>query len=398
MQRVRAFRHLAIAICAQLLAGCGGASSDEAPTAQLVDSAGVTIITHGAAPFPDTIPTTPVLSIGTEGDPDYEFFRLRQISPLASGNIVVANGGTSELLFYDSGGTFLRRAGQPGEGPAEFGFLTTVYTGAGDTLVVMDPRRRRLVMFDSAGAFVRGESFAEDLTSAPPEGMCVFPGLLGVLADGARLTRGWGCMQFEGGDGLRPTMMTVDLVRGSTRDTLGTFNSNTVWERGGAEAGPDMYSLLPLGAVMSWAVGKDRAYLSEGSQYEAKVFDSIGRLAAIYREDDQPPAVTSSDRDEYRRSRVEAGNELPDDVPFPDVLAGYERLVLSYEGQLWAQWAAPPSEDHLRWTVWSEDGMTREHLVLPDVRIEAVRDRRAYGYVVNDLGIQTVVVLDVTGR
>jgi len=379
------------------IVGCGDTQPPDSPQVEVRDSADVRIIAHGSSPFFDTVPRQPVLSIGREGDSDYEFFGIRQISPLGSGNVVVANGGTSELIFYGSDGSFLRRVGQRGEGPSEFGFLTTVYTRTEDTLAVMDPRRRRLVVFDSAGVFVRGEPFAADLTTAPPDGICVVPGLLGVLADGARLTRGWGCMQFIGSDGLRPTLMTLELVRGENRDMLGRYSSNTVWERGGVEPGRDSYALIPLGAVMSWAVGSDRVYLSQGVRYEVSVYDGSGSLITILREDHTPSAVTSSVRSAYLEARLEVGDTIGSDVPFPAEMGAYQRLVLSHEGELWAQWASRPSESMMRWTIWSSDGMVLRHIVLPDVRVEAVRGGRIYAHLENEVGIQTVVVLEVPG-
>jgi hypothetical protein len=151
------------------LLACDPSASATPSVVAVADSAGVRIVTHPGGPFLDTVPMEPVLSIGREGDPDYEFFRVQQVSTLASGNIVVANGGTSELRFYGPDGTFVRRAGRQGGGPAEFGFLSTVYLRPGDTLAVMDSRRRRLAYFDSAGTFVRGESFGEGLEAFTPD-------------------------------------------------------------------------------------------------------------------------------------------------------------------------------------------------------------------------------------
>ena len=122
-----------------VLVGCYDPDAlDSVSTVAVRDSLGIRIVTRGPGPFEDTVALRPSLSIGREGDPDYEFFSIRQLSALASGNIVVANGGTSELLFFGADGRHLRRVGQRGEGPSEFGLLTTVYTRAGDTLAVMD--------------------------------------------------------------------------------------------------------------------------------------------------------------------------------------------------------------------------------------------------------------------
>lgn len=378
------------------LPACTGSNESPLGAVTLEDSAGIRIVSHAAGPFLDTVPLEPVLSIGREGDPDYEFFGVRQVSPLASGNVVVANGGTSELMFYSPDGEYLRRVGRRGEGPSEFGFLTTVYTRDGDTLTVMDPRRRRLVHFDSSGTFVRGESFAQDLTSADPTSMCRFPGLMGLLADGTRLTRGWGCMEFTGADGVRPTMTTMVLARGERRDTVGTFNTNNVWERSSGE-GPDAFDLIPFSHVMGWATGRDRIFLSHGIDYSVFVYDSVGALRRIFREEISPPSVTREDRELYREERAARERPHPDDVPFPDHFGAYRRLLVSHEGELWARWAERPSEEVIRWTVYSADGQTIRRVVLPNIEVHAIRDGRIYGHTENDLGIQTILVLEDSG-
>lgn len=376
---------------------CTGSDGRSPRAWTLRDSAGIRIVTHVSAPSMDTIPLEPALSIGAEGDPDYEFFRVGQVSPLGSGNIVVANGGTSELMFYSPEGEFLRRVGRTGEGPSEFGFLATVHVRGGDTLTVVDPRRRRLVHFDSSGTFVRGESFAQDLTSASPTSMCVVPGLMGLLADGTRLTTGWGCMEFTGSDGIRPTTTTLVLARGERRDTIGTLNTINVWERGSG-TGPDAFDLLPFSHVVSWATGPGSVYLSGGVDYSILVYDSVGALRQIVREEGLAPGVTREDRGLYREEQVARGRPHPDDVPFPERFGAYSRLLVSHEGDLWARWAERPSEEMVRWTVYSADGQTIRRLVLPKIEVHAVRDGRIYGHTEDDVGIQTILVLNDGGR
>ena len=189
--------------------------------------------------------------------------------------------------------------------------------------------------------------------------------------------------------------MTLELVRPESRDTIGRFNSNTVWERGGAQEGPDMYALIPFGAVMSWETGPDKVYISEGFEFEVLVFDDVGTLVTILREFDATPTVGDADRDAYRDERLAEGRPHPDDVPFAERFGSYRKLLLSYEGELWAQWAQRPADEGRRWTIWSADRTSSRRVVLPDINVQAVRGGRVYGYLENALGIQTVVILSV---
>ncbi|MEM7416656.1 MAG: 6-bladed beta-propeller [Gemmatimonadota bacterium] len=371
-------------------------SVEEPPTPaanEVRDSAGVQILI-AAAPSFDTVHLATSLEIGGEGDPDYEFFRVQQISPLASGNIVVTNGGTHELLFYDAVGSFIRRVGRRGEGPGEFGFLSTVYPWAGDSLITSDPRNRRISVFDSAGVFGRDANFSTALTDVAPETTCAFPGLNGVLGDGAWFTRGWGCMEFNGADGPKDATVTMEIVHEERNDTIGTFTSNRVWEHGDADPGPGMWSMIRFDAVMRTATTSDHVYLSLGTSHDVFVYDGSGALVTILRERAELDPVSNADIEAYRAARLAEGDTVDADQPFAEHFAGYDRLIISHEGELWAKWTERPTEEGRRWTVWSADRTERRNYLLPDLDIRAMRGGKLYALTRDDLGLQQVVVLD----
>ncbi|MCH7563288.1 MAG: hypothetical protein IH968_05620 [Gemmatimonadetes bacterium] len=384
------------AFTAALALACSAPDLNEQPDLVTVrDSLGVRIVTYAAGPFDDTISAVPLLTIGQEGQPDYEFFRIRSVVSLASGNVVVANSGTPELRFYGADGRHLRTVGRRGGGPAEFGFLSTLWVRPGDTLAVMDARRRRVVYFDSAGTFARGESYAADLSRLPPEGGCAYPNLMGLLGNGVRLTRGWQCMQLEGRDGKRPILTPIILVRPDRQLNVGVFTTGWIWERGSPTNPRDYYALIPFAGDIKYAIGDESIYLSEGSHLEIMVFDAHGQRSGVLREDSAPPRVTQADRDAYIAERAAAKRPHPEDVPFPERFPSYSRLVLSYEGELWAQRHPRPEDEVQHWVVFSPSGQKIRRVVVPDITVESVRGGRIYGHRSDSLGIQTVVVLDV---
>jgi len=377
---------------------CGPDEAQPSRLASVRDSAGIRIVTYPSGVFQDTVPREPVLTIGREGDLDYEFFRISSIVGLASGNVVVANGGTYELRFFDKGGRFLRTVGRNGEGPAEFGFLSGVWVRPGDTLVVNDPGRRRLVYFDSAGAFIRGESYAGDLDNMPGDGEatgpCIFPSLQGLLGEGKRLIHGWGCMQFRGGTGRRPTLLDVDVVGPDGRRNLGAFNVAWVWERGRTDDPRNAYSMIPFQGAMRTAAGADRIYLSQPSEYEIQAYAPDGTLVSLLREDTVPPAVTETDLEMLLAGLPEGRNPFAQDVPLPERFGSYDQLLISHEGDLWARHFRRPGVPNQRWVVFpAGDGDVRR-VVLPDLQVESIRDGRIYGRRSDSLGIERVVVLD----
>jgi hypothetical protein len=89
--------------------GCENpAARQDASTAR--DSAGVRIVENlrGTWTTPWQIGAEPLLSIGSvDGDPDHLLYRVIGAVGLPGGQIVVANEGSLELLFYDKDGNLL---------------------------------------------------------------------------------------------------------------------------------------------------------------------------------------------------------------------------------------------------------------------------------------------------
>jgi hypothetical protein len=95
-----------------------------------------------------TIASQPMLTIGSvEGTPEYELYRASSAARLSDGRIVVANGGTNELRFFDRSGRHIASVGRTGEGPGEFRDLQRVWTLTGDSLLAYDFMPARLSVF-----------------------------------------------------------------------------------------------------------------------------------------------------------------------------------------------------------------------------------------------------------
>ena len=109
------------------------AESDAPATLQheIHDSAGIPIVAN-RAPAPGSrlgwvTGDEPVVSIGTRDASDvFQFYRVGGATRLADGRIVVANGGSNELLVFDADGNHLDAWAGQGEGPGEFWYLSTV--------------------------------------------------------------------------------------------------------------------------------------------------------------------------------------------------------------------------------------------------------------------------------
>lgn len=140
-----------------LLPSCDDATGD--PTVQRIDSAGVPVVVNAA---PDStspvwrLSAEPLVEIGAvDGPEEYQLFRAATGAVLSGGTIVIGNGGTQELRFYDAAGGHLRTAGGQGEGPGQFVRLSLLGTFGGDSLLVWDIQQRRFSVFAPDGTFAR---------------------------------------------------------------------------------------------------------------------------------------------------------------------------------------------------------------------------------------------------
>src|SRR5262245_58986830 len=68
-----------------------------------------------------TLDPQPVLEIANESQgPNTLFTRIAHIERLSTGELLVVDGATRELRFFDARGQFVRKTGRNGGGPGEF--------------------------------------------------------------------------------------------------------------------------------------------------------------------------------------------------------------------------------------------------------------------------------------
>jgi len=105
-----------------------------------------------------TLSENPVLSIGVvEGEDPFQFHTAASSRLLDDGRLVVVNGGSSEVRFFDKEGRFLESFGGPGEGPGEFRAARQIREMSDGTLRVWDQRLARYSYHAGDGSHLRVE-------------------------------------------------------------------------------------------------------------------------------------------------------------------------------------------------------------------------------------------------
>ncbi len=351
------FARHSLPISILLAAACGGRDAQD--TYDVRDSAGITIHENLAGQWSEatawTLSSDPVLTIGTlDGPEEYQLFRVRAAVRIGTGDIVVANGGTSELRFYDSNGAHLRTVGREGGGPGEFKGMGGAWRLGNDSIVVSDFGNARLAVFDSHGEL--GRTFRLD--QVPDAGRAV---PVSVFADGSFLLSAIARPPGEPQQGLRRDSILY-VRQSATGELLEELVKRPGRERLIAQLEGNRIAIMsaPYGPTPSAAAAGARWFYGFGKRYEIEVYAVDGTLTHLYRRAKENRPITAEIAEAYRErmsgsnmppafARLRAGMGLPETMP------AFGRIVTSDNGGLWVQNYTLPDEQP-SWAVFRDDG------------------------------------------
>jgi hypothetical protein len=392
------------------LSACLGSGDSQKATeaVRVRDSAGVQIVENDSPRWTDKgrlkLSDTPALVLGNDRDEQYLFSRVVGAARLSDESIVVANGGSAELRFFDSTGKFIRAVGRRGRGPGELVDLIKLYHLEGDTLLAGGGGGFGSY-FTADGEFVTSlahATLAERLGSDNPM-------IVGVFGDGTFLAA------FDDGPpsnkGQRSTLDSIGLARvdrGLTKATsLGKHPYMYLYST------PNGLSTATFGAEASWAANGDRFYTGLGEAYAINVFRNDGTLERIIRRRWTPRRIGQADKDAFVaewskrwvRSTGAAAEEqikVARQSAFAEVAPAFVRLVADRADNLWVREGHiedAPSDGLMYglpivpsvWSVFDRDGVWLSDVTMPaGFRPLEIGGDYVLGLYRDDDGIETV--------
>jgi hypothetical protein len=361
-------RHAVVAFAVSL-AAFAGCTPDTASDRLLVrDSAGVRIVESrapGCTPEKQRVDTAPVLTIGAEsGEQEYLFSLIRSVIRLDDGRIVVGDGGSRQVRFYDSTGRFLGATGRAGQGPGEFGtWVLRLWPRPPSEIWVNDDANGRINIVSTSGSFLGSVRIL-----APAVAPRASP--VGLFSDGTILGRG-----IVGGAHTQPAGRPGDVHRSQwvylRYDSTGRYLGESIRSLGQAEyahafMGTTTFSAIPFTQAELVSVHGNALAVYRGPGNEIGVWTQAGQLQRIIRWSTPPRPV----RDVWERYKVASlerrgltaiGREHYREfhelsLPLPEHLPAIEAVMSDTEGRIWARRYRLLWETAQIWDVFEPDG------------------------------------------
>lgn len=346
-----------------------------------------------------TLTVDPILTIGMEEGPDeYSLYQVSRALRLPDGTFVIANSGSSELRYYDSGGTFLYAVGKEGYGPGEFKEIWAMWRHS-DTLVIRESRRTSL--FSSAGEYLRTLILGQQAGDmAPPQAEGTFSDgsvlastrLLDPRARSGAFRRNSALFRHFSLDGTVLDSLGVFLTDETIRLTLNRSTDPTT----GRTTSRTVVAEAPYGRRASTFASGDFLYHAASKSYEIKVFSKDGVLLRNIRRPVSNQPVTERDKELFREYATEGEDQLPrrllTNLEFPDTKPAYGNVTVDALGYLWVADYSLGKEDRSgNWTVFDPEGRMLGAVQIPTGgRFHDIGDDYVIGVWRTDLDVEQV--------
>lgn len=295
------------------------------PGPAIRDSAGIEIVENGVA----SGPWQPAIDSERTYPPELSYVAGALIRD--DGQIVIANGGSAQILVVEPRRGSVRSLGRRGEGPGEFLNIEGVSNCARDTLAVFSSPSR-LSVFAPAGEFRRQALLLPG--GRPPWSTA------GISADCQAAAVVTASSQGVGPTGAPRFSLTMAWFAPDSPLILPVANLRDVATL------PDQ-SLLPFGDFPLWSARHDQVYVAASERAEIHTYERSGRLRRIIRWRATRQPLTAAHIRKYDSTFSALKQEFTADVTqglkstnefdVPKTTPLLSRLLVDAERRLWVQ-------------------------------------------------------------
>lgn len=364
-----------------LIVSCDGGRS-EGSTER--DSAGIQIV--------DNVPTaqgsllvadSPNIVIGDEGS--IPLFGVAGVIQQRSGQIVLGNQATRQLLMFDSSATkILRSVGGQGMGPGEFSALTSVTLMPGDSILAFDKFARRMTVFSPSLRYAR-----ELRPEAPLVGVA---DLVGVFGDGTIVLSFSESLPASTSAGVQVITATFShhTATGTLIKVLGKYPVDEL------SITPTRIVLVkPFANRTTAAVGYSELYVATTNGAEVLSIKTDGRVSRIARLRAAKQPVTNNDIEAFRAGLKQRDPDIPEAVlaslVFPETFPVHGGIAVDPCGGFWLQQYSRPNASEQVWWQFDESGNWRATVNVPGpFLVKQVTENGIWGVHRDEDGVETI--------
>jgi hypothetical protein len=325
--------------------------------------------------------------------------RVVGVARLDDGRIVVGNGASTQLKFFDRTGAYLSSFGGPGWDRGTFSVLTWIQLLETGEIVAFDASAPSLSVFTAEGVFLN-----RLLDGYDPRASGTFSGIVGVFDDKSVLLHQTRTTR-ESHDARRPDEWFVRVARGGLPTTVTNAFPGTEIVR---EHFINSNKIIrpPFGRALHVALSPDRFHVGDDDMYEISVFTPEGTLLHVIRLEGRERPATADDLDRYLEIRLPPNKDLPRDylekplraLATHKTLPAFSALRADPDGNVWArEYDIELSKNRAeRWNVFDANGRYLGDMTMPKgFEIMTVGTDYVAGVYKGGIGVETVRVYDL---
>ena len=212
-----------------------------------------------------------------------------------------------------------------------------------------------------------------------------------------------GGVRLGSGDVIEGGVWTLSRYSpgGRFRNAISGLRGSSRWEHGIQGLSPGMYLPFSVGTP-AYAAGDDHIYAGRGVQPSIGRWNNDGTLSHLIRWAAPERPVSDQDRRRFREASSEGPRYVEPtawarylrEVPFPDRIPVYRRLLLDTEQHVWAERYRAPWEDTPSWYVFDEQGVWLGAIATPPgLHVFEIGSDYVLGRYRDEFDVQSVVMV-----
>jgi hypothetical protein len=295
------------------------------------------------------------LSIGNETDDNYMFYRVRNITADALGNVYVSDFGNYRIQVFDPNGKYLFTVGGHGEGPGEFQWTLNLRIEEKSRDLYVIDGLRSLERFDHNGQHKDTVNLGKNVSDFYPDSSGNLLAIVDTVSESE----------------LSKTLCRMD-AKGEILENYVKFPWNIFYEKKGEVSTMSVHSDTPT--LMMAKIDGQRFVYGYSDEYELNVIDNSGKLLFKIQKDETPKEFSAAEKRKARRF------QLPEHKPF------FYRIFTDPEGRIYVQTnltRGEPTDFRAEVDIFSRDGYFLHRSTLPRV-VYAIGDGMVYRYYWDD--------------